>query len=114
MNLKRLVDRSNGILLARVSCSVIAITGDAQKPTPWTFLYIDDVMLSYEGKNKVNYEEQTLSDHLALLELRKNVKQMLCMSVDSNGGDSSKIDRAELLRLQLYSVRNRVLRQSGL
>ncbi|EYB90294.1 hypothetical protein Y032_0221g2538 [Ancylostoma ceylanicum] len=42
-----------------------AVTRDLQKPTPWTLLYADYVMIASEDKGELERQTQASSDKLA-------------------------------------------------
>ncbi|VDP34288.1 unnamed protein product [Heligmosomoides polygyrus] len=61
-----------------------AISRDLQKPTPWTLLYADDVMLASEDKAELERQVQSWCDRLAAFGLKMNVKKSEHLTTDVN------------------------------
>ena len=78
------------------------VTRDLQKPTPWTLLYADDVMLASEDRQELEWLTQAWSDQLARFGLRLNVRktEYLTTSVDQPGTIS--VDGAQLPRTEVF------------
>nr|CDJ83060.1 endonuclease-reverse transcriptase [Haemonchus contortus] len=77
------------------------ITRDLQKPTPWTLLHADDVMLAGEYKSELEQQAQNWSDRRAMFEFRVNVKKTEYLTTDLAEPGSININGAELTRTTL-------------
>ena len=79
-----------------------AISRDLQKPSPWTLLYSDDVVLASEDKDELEQQVQAWSDRLTKFGLKLNIKKTEYLTTDTNESDSIKISGIELTRTRAF------------
>ncbi|VDO73409.1 unnamed protein product [Heligmosomoides polygyrus] len=79
-----------------------AITRDLQKPVAWTLLYVDDVVLASEDKDKLEREVQAWYDRLERFGLKLNVKKTEYLTTDVTESSSIKVNGIELPRTSVF------------
>ncbi|WKX93032.1 hypothetical protein Q1695_010786 [Nippostrongylus brasiliensis] len=79
-----------------------AVAKDLQRPTPWTLLYADDVMLAFGDKNELELLVQGWSDRLAQVGLCLNVRKSEYLSTEVNDPGTITIDGTELVSVSTF------------
>ncbi|EYC30944.1 hypothetical protein Y032_0004g1865 [Ancylostoma ceylanicum] len=79
-----------------------AITRDLQRPSPWTLLYADDVMLASEQKEDLERQTQAWSDRLARFGLQLDVRKTEYMTTSLDKSSTIQIDGNNLSRTDRF------------
>ncbi|VDP23861.1 unnamed protein product [Heligmosomoides polygyrus] len=75
-----------------------------QKPTPWTLLYADDVMLASEEKAELERQVQAWCDRVAAFQLELNFRKSEYLTTDVNETGSIEINGSAFVRATHFKL----------
>ncbi|EYC41424.1 hypothetical protein Y032_0569g74 [Ancylostoma ceylanicum] len=88
-------------------------TKDLQRPTPWTLLYADDVMLTSEQKENCELQMRAWSERLARFALRLDVRKAEYMTTSLDEHPTIQVDIIDHSRTEYFKYIGSTLSADG-